>query len=64
MFLDSGNTFGGSFRTVNTPIRLVDTQDTRADAPPLLGANNEEILCSIGGLSPDELRQMATEGLV
>ncbi len=64
MFLDSGNTFGGSFRTVNTPIRLVDTQDTPAIPPPLLGANNEEILCSIGGLSPDELRQMASEGLV
>ena len=64
MFLDSGNTFGGSFRTVNTPIRLVDTEDTPADAPPLLGANNEEILCSIGGLSPDELREMAAAGLV
>ena len=64
MFLDSGNTFGGSFRTVNTPIRLVDTQDTPAVPPPLLGANNEEILCSIGGLSPEELRQMAADGLV
>ena len=64
MFLDSGSTFGGSFRTVNTPIRLVDTKDTPANSPPLLGANNEEILCGIGGLSPDELRQMAAEGLV
>ena len=64
MFLDSGDTMGGPFRTVNTPIRLVDTEDSPSNAPPLLGSNNEEILCSIGGVSIDELRKMESEGLV
>ncbi len=64
MFLDSGDTMGGPFRTVNTPIRLVDTEDSPSNSPPLLGANNQEILCSIGGISVDELRTMESEGLV
>ena len=62
MFVDSGDTFGGSFRTVNTPIRLTACPDTPTGAPPRLGQHNWEILGSIGGLTTKELGQMEAEG--
>ena len=64
MFIDSGDTFGGPFRTVNTPIKLTGSVDTPVAPPPLLGEHNEDILCGIGGLSPDELGRMQSEGVV
>jgi crotonobetainyl-CoA:carnitine CoA-transferase CaiB-like acyl-CoA transferase len=64
MFINSGDTFGGSFRTVNTPIRLTDCPDTPTNAPPRLGQNNQEILCSIGGLTPEEFSQLESAGKV
>ena len=64
MFVDSGDTFGGPFRTVNTPIKLTGSVDTPVAPPPLLGEHNEDILCGIGGLSPDELGRMQSEGVV
>ena len=64
MFIDGGNDMGGLFRTVNTPIHLAGTVGTPNRQPPLLGEHNSEILCSIGGLSPDELAELAAEGKV
>ena len=64
MFVDSGDTFGGPFRTVNTPIKLTGSVDPPVAPPPLLGEHNEEILCEIGGLSPGELTVMQSEGVV
>ena len=64
MFVDSGDTFGGAFRTVNTPIKLTGSVDTPVAPPPLLGEHNEDILCGIGGLSHDELGLMQSEGVV
>ena len=62
MFVDSGDTFGGSFRTVNTPVQLTDCVDTPANPPPTLGQHNADILCDIGGLTPEELEQLQAEG--
>jgi crotonobetainyl-CoA:carnitine CoA-transferase CaiB-like acyl-CoA transferase len=62
MFVDSGDTFGGRFRTVNTPIRLTACPDTPTNAPPCLGQHNREILCGIGGLTPEEVSQLEAEG--
>ena len=64
MFVESGDSLGGPFRTVNNPIRLTESPDTAAKAPPLLGEDNEEILCSIGGVSPEELVRLREEGVV
>ncbi|MFQ6026776.1 MAG: CaiB/BaiF CoA transferase family protein [Dehalococcoidia bacterium] len=64
MFVDSGDGHGGHFRTVNNPIKLTDCPDTPAEAPPRIGEHNQEILCSIGGLNPEELSQMQEEGVV
>jgi formyl-CoA transferase len=64
MFVDAGDTMGGSFRTVNTPIQLTACAGTPKGAPPLLGQHNEEILCGIGGLTGEELSQLRASGLV
>jgi crotonobetainyl-CoA:carnitine CoA-transferase CaiB-like acyl-CoA transferase len=64
MFVDSGDTFGGHFRTVNTPIRLTDCPDTPTRTPPRLGEHNQEVLCSIGGLTLEELAQLQADGAV
>ena len=64
MFVDSGDSLGGAFRTVNNPIRLTESPDTAAVAPPLLGEHNREILCSIGGVAEDELALLEREGVV
>lgn len=64
MFVDAGDGLGGSFRTVKTPIQLTACVDIPAGAPPLLGQHNQEILCSIGGLTPEELDRLNRDGLV
>ncbi len=64
MFVDSGDTLGGPFRTVRTPIQLTGSVDIPVAPPPLLGQNNREILCGIGGLTGDELTQMQDDGVV
>jgi len=64
MFINGGNNIGGIFRTVNTPIKFAGGAETPNTAPPLLGANNEEILCSIGGISGEELELMRSDGVI
>ncbi len=64
MFVESGDSLGGPFRTVNNPIRLTESPDTSAVAPPLLGEHNEDILCSIGGVTREELVELQGEGVV
>ena len=64
MFINGGNNLGGIFRTVNTPIKLAGAAETRNIQPPFLGANNEEILCSIGGVSHEDLELMQSDGVI
>ena len=49
---------------MNNPIRLTESPDTAAVAPPLLGEHNEDILCSIGGVTREELAELRGEGVV
>ena len=64
MFVDCGDTLGGSFRTTNTPINLTACPDTPTGPPPLLGQHNRDILCSIGGLTEEQLLGMETDRVV
>jgi crotonobetainyl-CoA:carnitine CoA-transferase CaiB-like acyl-CoA transferase len=64
MFVDTGDTLGGQFRSLRTPIRLTACEESAADTPPGLGENNREILCSIGGLTPEELAELEEQGAV
>jgi len=64
MFINGGNNLGGIFRTVNTPIKIAGAAETPNIQPPFLGANNEEILCSIGGVSQEDLELMQSDGVI
>ena len=64
MFLETDDTLGGRFRSLKTPIHLTGCEDFAADTPPLLGENNAEILCSLGGLTAEELAQLEAAGAV
>jgi len=63
MFVESGDTLGGRFRSVNNPIKLTACVDTPTGTPPLLGEHNQEILCGIGGMTPEELAGMEQDGV-
>ena len=63
LFVETGDTLGGRFRTVNTPIKLTACVDAPTGTPPLLGEHNREILCGIGGLTPEELAGMEQDGV-
>jgi CoA:oxalate CoA-transferase len=62
MFVETADTLGGRFRSLRTPIRLTACEDCDTDTPPLLGENNREVLCSIGGLTPEELAELEKQG--
>ena len=64
MFINGGNNLGGMFRTVNTPIKIAGAAETPNIQPPFLGSNNEEILCSIGGVSQEDLELMQSDGVI
>jgi len=62
MFVETGDTLGGQFRSIRTPVRLTACEDSPATTPPRLGENNQDILCSLGGLTPEEVDQLTAEG--
>jgi len=64
MFVANSDTVGGRFRSLKTPVRLTACVDLPNEVPPALGAHNQEVLCSIGGLAAAELAQLQTEGVI
>ena len=64
MFVDTGDTMDGRFRSLKTPIRLTGCADPPAETPPELGEHNQAILCGIGGLTPAELVELESQGVV
>ena len=64
MFVDAGDTFGGSFRSMKTPIRLTGCVEMPKGSPPPLGADSEDVLSGIGGLTKDQVALLNEEGAV
>ena len=64
MYVDTGDTLGGSFRSLATPLRLTGCEPAAADTPPTLGQHNAEILCALGGLTAEQLSALEAEGAV
>ena len=64
MFVETGNTMGGRFRTLKAPIRLTGCVEPPSITPPRLGEHNREILCDIGGLSLDGLTALEEQGAI
>ncbi len=62
MYVDTGDTLGGSFRGVRTPARLTACVDSPKETAPLLGEHNLEILCSLGGMTPEEVSELEVAG--
>jgi len=62
MFIETGDTIGGTFRGVKSPARLTACVDSPTGTPPKLGEHNEEILCSLGGMSAEEVTALEAEG--
>ena len=62
MYLGTGDTLGGTFRGVKTPARLTACVDSPHETAPLLGEHNAEILCTLGGMTPEEVAQLEAEG--
>ena len=64
MFVETGDTAGGTFRSLRTPLRLLGCANIAAETAPLLGEHNREVLCSLGGLTEEELTGLEEEGVV
>ena len=64
MFVETDDSLGGRFTSLKTPIWLTDCEEFASNTPPTLGENNREILCSLGGLTPQELEQLEEQGTV
>ena len=64
IFVDAGDTFGGNFRSMKTPIRLTACVEMPVKTPPTLGADSDDVLSSIGGLSSDSILQLKEAGAV
>lgn len=64
MYVETGDTMDGRFRTLKAPIRLTGCVEPPALTPPALGEHNQEILCGIGGLTIDDLAALAGQGAV
>ena len=62
MYVDTDDTLGGVFRGVRTPARLTACVDSPKETAPLLGEHNSEILCLLGGMTPEEVTQLEAEG--
>ncbi len=64
MFVETGDTLGGRFTSVKTPVRLTACVPSPQETPPTLGQHNREVLGSLGGLTPEELDGMAADGVM
>ena len=64
MYVDTADTLGGTFRSLATPIQLTACRPSATGAPPTLGQHNAEILCALGGLTPNQLADLQAEGAV
>ena len=64
MFVETGDTLSGRFRSLKTPVRLTGCVEPASNTPPELGEHNQEILCGIGGLTSQELAELGEGGWV
>jgi formyl-CoA transferase len=64
MYVQTGDTLGGTFRSLATPIQLTACRLSDTGTPPKLGEHNAEILCTLGGLTEEELAELESEGAV
>ncbi|CAI8056887.1 Succinyl-CoA:mesaconate CoA-transferase [Geodia barretti] len=64
MYVETADTLGGTFRSLATPIQLTACRPSATGTPPTLGQHNSDILCTLGGLTPEQLAELEAEGAV
>jgi CoA:oxalate CoA-transferase len=64
MFVETGDTLGGTFRTVDTPIKLTSSEKCSHTTPPKLGQDNYEILTSLAKLSEEQIKELEADGVI
>ena len=64
MYVETADTLGGTFRSLATPIQLTACRPSATGTPPTLGQHNPDILCTLGGLTPEQLAELEAEGAV
>ena len=64
MYVETDDTVGGTFRSLATPIQLTACRASDTGAPPKLGEHNAQILCTLGGLTAEQLSDLESEGAV
>ena len=62
MYVDTGDTLGGMFRSPRTPVRLTGCVESPGRDATDAGAAHREVLCSIGGMTPEEVESLEAEG--
>lgn len=62
MFVTTGDTIGGQFKSIKTPIKLTSCEDFPVTNPPRLGENNHDILTKLAGLTLEEIQELESEG--
>lgn len=64
MVIEVDHPKGGRVRLTGDPLKLSRTQRVQHSSPPLLGQHTESILRDFLGLGPEEVQQLAAEGIV
>ena len=64
MYVDTGDTLGGRFTSLATPVRLTACEASPAGTPPRLGEHNADVLCDLGGLTREQLEALEAEGAI
>jgi crotonobetainyl-CoA:carnitine CoA-transferase CaiB-like acyl-CoA transferase len=54
----------GEVKTIGSPYKLSETPPTYRRAPPLMGEHTDEVLVEALGLTPDELADLKTSGVI
>jgi formyl-CoA transferase len=63
MIVDVDYPTRGTYQTVGCPVKL-SASPARVTRPPLLGEHTDEVLSSLCGLAPNDLRQLRDKGVV
>jgi formyl-CoA transferase len=63
MIIDVDYPTRGAYQTVGCPVKLSESP-ARVTRPPLLGEHTDELLSSVCGLAPSDVRQLRDKGVV
>ena len=63
MIVDIDYPTRGTYQTVGCPVKLSDSP-AEVTRPPLLGEHTDEVLSTLCGIGPDDLKRLHSNGVV